>query len=84
MPGEMFKLLRKSANDSIRNDFNMMIEEYGFWEKLSSRDQIMVVNELFTHVLDELEPLLFGCEQSFISQFVMSFAYRSFYAGEVV
>ena len=38
MPGEMFKLLRKSANASIKNDFNMIIEEYGFWDKLSSRD----------------------------------------------
>ena len=37
MPSEMFMLLRKTAFDSIKNDFNMIIEEYGFWEKCPAK-----------------------------------------------
>ncbi len=37
-PGEMFKILRKTALASITNDFNMIIEEYGFWDKLTTKD----------------------------------------------
>ena len=32
-PSELYLHLKKVANASIQNDFNMIIEEYGFWEK---------------------------------------------------
>ena len=38
IPGAMFKLLRTTALNSIKNDFNMIIEEYGFWEKCTAVD----------------------------------------------
>ena len=38
MPGAMCKLLRETANETIGNDFNMIIEEYGFWEKCTAKD----------------------------------------------
>ena len=44
----------------------------------------MIVNELFGHVLKELDPLIGGCEQAFISNFIVSFAYRKYLAGEVI
>ncbi len=53
-PGSMLKLLRRNAMNSIQNDYNMIIEEGGFWEMLSTNYQTMVVTELFSDVRDEL------------------------------
>jgi len=50
MPSEMFMLLRKTAFDSIKNDFNMIIEEYGFWEKCSAKLQKFIVDFLFMDI----------------------------------
>ena len=83
-PGEMFKLLRETALGSIRNDFNMIIEEYGFWEKLPTKDRTFIVQELFSHVLIQLQPLIVDCEASFVSNFIVSFAYRKLHAGQIV
>ena len=33
-PGALFKTLRQTALNSIKNDYNMIVEEYGFWDKL--------------------------------------------------
>lgn len=59
----------------------MIIEEYGMWDLLTPNDQFMITNELFGNVIRELDPILHGCEKSFIANFVMSFAYRRYYAG---
>ena len=47
----MFKELRETALNSIKNDFNMIIEEYGFWEKITSKDQAWIVSELFGDIV---------------------------------
>ena len=39
---------------------------------------------LFGHIIRELEPLLYGCEQTFVAEFVVSFAYRKLNAGEIL
>ena len=83
-PGEMFKLLRSTAMGSLRNDFNMIVEEYGFWEKLSTPYRKLIVDELFSHVLIELQPLIVDCEQSFVTNFIVSFAYRKMHAGQII
>ena len=53
-PGSMLKVLRKTAMESICNDFNMIIEEGGFWEMLSSKFQSMIVKEMFSDVQTKL------------------------------
>lgn len=77
-------LLSKKTKESIRNDFNMIIEEYGFWEMCTDKDKYWVVKELFGHIIQELEPFLYGCEKTFIAEFIVSFAYRSLHAGEIL
>ena len=62
----------------------MIIEEYGFWDMCTAKDQMMIVKELFSDILEEMEPILNGCEQNFISNFIVSFSYRTYLAGEVV
>ena len=37
-PSEMYLQLKTTATASIKNDFNMIIEEYGFWEKCTAKD----------------------------------------------
>ena len=54
----MLKVLRKTAMESICNDFNMIIEEGGFWEMLSSKFQSMIVKEMFSDVTVILKSLL--------------------------
>ena len=84
LPGEMFTLLRRTAFDSIKHDFNMIIEEYGFWEKLTEKDKSCIVRELFGEYVRELQPLLLGCEEAFVSNFIVSFAFRRCFAGQII
>ena len=44
----------------------------------------MIVNHLFGDIVRELNPLIGGCESSFISNFIVSFAYRKIFAGDIV
>lgn len=37
-PSELYLTLMNTAKASIKNDFNMIIEEYGFWEKCTAKD----------------------------------------------
>lgn len=67
--------------DSIKNDQNMIIEEGGFWDMLSTKYQTMIIKELFSDVKLVLKPLIGGCESGFINNFIISFSYRSIYAG---
>ena len=47
LPGEMLVELKKSVLLSIKNDFNMIIEEYGFWQKCQEKDKKSIVELLF-------------------------------------
>ena len=80
----MYLHLKKIANLSIQNDFNMIIEEYGLWEKCTAKDQKMIVDFLFGDIVEEMTFILFGCESAFVSNFIVSFAFRKVYAGEVL
>ena len=44
----------------------------------------MIVDFLFGDIEREMENILSGCESAFVSNFIVSFAYRKIYAGEVV
>lgn len=54
-PSEMYLQLKTTATASIKNDFNMIIEEYGFWEKCTAKDQKMIVDFLFKDILNSLD-----------------------------
>ena len=62
LPGELLVTLRDISNQSIGEDLNMIIEEYGFWSMCTVKDQMMIVKELFSDILDGLSPILDGCE----------------------
>ena len=72
------------AIDSIENDLNMIVEEYGFWTKLTEKMKEEIVNLIFSDYIKELQPLILGCEQAFINNFVVCFAIRKYYAGQVI
>lgn len=83
-PGELFKTLKQTALNSIKNDYNMIIEEYGCWEKLPTSYQSSIVEVLLGEMVRELQPILVDCERSFVNNFVVSFAHRCYHAGKVV
>ena len=84
LPGDMFKTLQKTSRQSIEKDFNMIIEEYGFWDLCRVTDQSLIIRELFAEQRLKLDPLLDGCEENFINNFIISFSYRTYLAGEVM
>ena len=44
----------------------------------------MIVDFLFGDIVEEMTFILFGCESAFVSNFIVSFAFRKVYAGEVL
>ena len=60
--GFQYMLLSRKTKESIRNDFNMIIEEYGFWELCTDKDKVWIVKVLFGYIIEELEPFFHGCE----------------------
>lgn len=62
MSGELLTTLRQVSNQSIGEDLNMIIEEYGFWDMCTSKHQMMIVKELFSDILPFLDTILDGCE----------------------
>ena len=62
LSSELCVELRRMAIDSIENDLNMIVEEYGFWTKLTEKMKEEVVNLIFSDYIEELQPLILGCE----------------------
>jgi len=62
----------------------MIIEEYGFWDLCRVKDQSLIIRELFSEQRLKLDQLLDGCEENFINNFIISFSYRTYLAGEVM
>ena len=58
LPGDLLVTLKNISNQSIGEDLNMIIEEYGFWSMCTVKDQMMIVNELFSDILDGLSPVI--------------------------
>ncbi len=39
---------------------------------------------MFGEIVQELQPILIDCEEGFVSNFIVNFAYRKMHAGEVL
>ena len=62
----------------------MVIEEYGFWQKLTEKDKGSLITQLFNEYVVVLSPLLTGCEKAFVNNFIVSLSSRKYFAGEII
>ena len=80
----LFMEMRKSLEVSFAYDFNVIIEEFPFYQQLIPRDQTEVIKKLFGSFLEKFEHFFNGCEQGFINEMVINMYARTYRPGSVI
>jgi hypothetical protein len=65
--------------ESFGSDYNMIIEEYSFYQKLTPKMQNALIKSIFSAFHKKFAKSLFkSCEQSFVSDITINLYSRSF------
>ena len=78
MPNKMYESVKESLEVSFRRDFNMIIEEYGFYEKLAPSLQHKLIQYLFPDFINAFSDLFEGCQNDFMIRMLVNMAYNCF------
>lgn len=84
MQPQLLQTVRKRLDDAFLFDYNLIIEEFQIYQKLSSKLKTQVVSSVFGGFIKNFH-LFFGeLEYGFVSELVMNLFARSFNPGEVL
>jgi len=64
--------------DSMTNDFNLIIEEFPFYQIIPPKLQTIVINELFGDFMDCFSLFFKDCEQGFKNELIVNMSIRRY------
>lgn len=76
IPADLYQEIKHCLHCSFESDFNMIIEEFDFYQKLSPALQQNLVMTIFPEFIFKFRELFNGCERQFTSNLVMSLSYK--------
>ena len=68
----------------MRNDFDLVLNEYDFYNQLTTKMQTELVKHTFYKFLNLFQPVFKGCNETFVNRIVLSLRYISFEHGMLV
>ena len=78
IPNDLYETIKVSNQRSIRKDFNMVVEEFDFYYKLTPKLQEQLVKVLFGSFINDFSVFFTGCEKQFINHMVVSLIQNHF------
>jgi hypothetical protein len=63
--------IRRNLEVAFAYDFNTIVEEFNFYEKLSPKHQNEVINLLFGHIKTQFHHFFEGCEEGFVNEVII-------------
>ena len=72
----LYETILKTIEIAIMHDFNMIIEEFNFYNQLTPRLQTEVVQFLFTDFIEQFEHFFSYCGVGFRNEFIINMPSR--------
>lgn len=74
----LFYKMQNSLTQSFQYDFNTLLEEHTFYQRMTPKMQTELVDTLFSDFLEDFSHFFEGLERGFVNEFVINLYARSF------
>ena len=74
----LYQKIVQTVEDALNDDFNMIIEEFDFYRKISPKMQTMVIKEIFAKFMSDFDHFLGSWEEGFKNEFIVNLFTRKY------
>lgn len=74
----LYETILSTIELAMMNDFNMIIEEFNFFNQLTPRMKNEVIHTLFTDFMDDFEKFFCYCGEGFRNEFIINMLARKY------
>lgn len=74
----LFYKMQNSLTQSFQYDFNTLLEEHTFYQRMTPKMQTELIDTLFSDFLEDFNHFFEGLERGFVNEFVINLYARSF------
>ena len=71
-------------DDAVHLDFNMIIEDFKFYQRLQPRDQTQLINLIFGDFKQNFSHFFEGLQNGFINEFIVNLYCRTYANGQEI
>ena len=79
----LYKKIVMTVEDALNDDFNMIIEEFEFYQKLSPKMQTALIKEIFSGFIREFDHFMGSWEEGFRNEFVVNLFTRKYHEHDI-
>lgn len=81
IPPFLYDKIKGYVKDALLFDFNMIIEEFNFYQKLSSKMQSQIIDLVFVDFQKRFRHFFDLCEKGFLNELIINMYARNYPSG---
>lgn len=78
MRPKLYKKIVQNVEDAFYDDFNMIVEEFQFYQQLTPKQQSVLINEVFGSFIKKFDHFLGSWEEGFKNEFIVQLFTRNY------
>lgn len=78
IPGDLYLAISETVEEAFKNDHNLIIEEFHFYQQLSPKQQTKVINLIFEDFKKNFRHFFDPCDRGFINEAIINLYSRRY------
>lgn len=79
LPANLYLNISETVQEAFKNDHNLIIEQFGFFQQITPKMQTEVINLIFADFKNDFHFFFAQCDQGFVNEAIIRMYSRRYY-----